>query len=163
MAVRFVAKRESAVALMRRHSPSQGGQSIVEFALVLPLLLLLTFGVIEFGFFVYNQQIITNAAREGARAGIVATQPRVCDTIACDQVGNSSIEWVVQQYCATHLVTFGAQNTPVTTVAGYANNAPFGANLSVTVEYGYSFFFFPILANLDTSETIRAVAVMRYE
>jgi len=42
------------------------GQSLVEFALVLPLLLMLILGAIDFGRLFYTKIIITNAAREGA-------------------------------------------------------------------------------------------------
>ena len=56
---------------------SDRGVAAVEFALILPLLLALTFGLIEFGLFMYNQQVLTNAAREGARAGIVQHDPRI--------------------------------------------------------------------------------------
>jgi Flp pilus assembly protein TadG len=48
------------------------GASMVEFALVLPILILILFGIIEFGILIYNQQVITNASREGARYGIVS-------------------------------------------------------------------------------------------
>lgn len=45
----------------------QQGASAIEFALILPLILTLMIGIIEFGF-LFNQQIsITQAAREGAR------------------------------------------------------------------------------------------------
>lgn len=44
----------------------QKGQSLVEFALVLPLLLMLVLGAIDFGRLFYTKIIITNAAREGA-------------------------------------------------------------------------------------------------
>jgi Flp pilus assembly protein TadG len=142
---------------MRQRPASRQGQSIVEFAFVLPLLLLLTFGIIEFGFFVYNKQIITNAAREGARVGIIATQPRVPAS------GADSITAIVDGYCANHLVTFGNASSPVTTVTGYAPNAAFGSNLSVRVDYSYSFLFFPILLNQSKVSSIEAVAVMRYE
>ena len=58
---------------MRIKFASQKGAAMVEFALILiPLLMLITFGIIEFGMFMYNQQVLTNASREGARAGIVA-------------------------------------------------------------------------------------------
>jgi Flp pilus assembly protein TadG len=142
---------------MRQRPSSRQGQSIVEFAFVLPLLLLLTFGIIEFGFFVYNKQIITNAAREGARIGIIATQPRVPAT------GADSITSIVNAYLGNHLVTFGNASTPVTSVTGYAPNAAFGSNLSVSVQYDYSFIFFPILLNQSKVSSIQAVAVMRYE
>lgn len=50
---------------------STGGQSLVEFALILPILLLLILGMIEFGWILNRQITLTNAAREGARAAAV--------------------------------------------------------------------------------------------
>jgi hypothetical protein len=47
------------------------GQGIVEFALVAPIFLALTFGVIELGWLVYSNHTLTNAAREGARYAMV--------------------------------------------------------------------------------------------
>jgi len=47
------------------------GQALVEYALVLPILLLLLLGIMEFGILVFNYNTIANAAREGARYGIV--------------------------------------------------------------------------------------------
>lgn len=52
----------------------QSGQSAVEFAVVISVLLLLIMGVVDFGraFFAYN--VVANAAREGARYGIIASR-----------------------------------------------------------------------------------------
>ncbi|MFC1761627.1 TadE/TadG family type IV pilus assembly protein [Planctomycetota bacterium] len=47
------------------------GSSLVEMAIVLHLLLLLTIGMLEYGWFFLNAQMITNAARHGARRGAV--------------------------------------------------------------------------------------------
>jgi Flp pilus assembly protein TadG len=47
----------------------QDGAAAVEFALVLPLLALLVMGIADYGYFFFSQQIVTNAAREGARTG----------------------------------------------------------------------------------------------
>lgn len=54
------------------------GQSLVEMAMVLPLLTFLTFGLVDFGRAYYFQVSVTNAAREGARTAIlnVYTGPR---------------------------------------------------------------------------------------
>ena len=49
----------------------QKGAVAVEFALILPVLVLLLFGIVEFSLLMYNKQILTNASREGARYGIV--------------------------------------------------------------------------------------------
>ena len=47
------------------------GQSLVEFAVVLPIFLLLLAGLVDFGLGLYSQMTIINASREGARLGIV--------------------------------------------------------------------------------------------
>jgi Flp pilus assembly protein TadG len=47
------------------------GQSLAEFAIVLPLLLLLFMGVVDFGRAIYAYNTVSNAARDGARKAIV--------------------------------------------------------------------------------------------
>ena len=48
---------------------NEDGVAAVEFALILPVLLVLVFGIINYGILLYDQAVITNAAREGARWG----------------------------------------------------------------------------------------------
>jgi len=48
------------------------GQAMVEFALIIPLFLLLLFALLDFGRVIYAQTTIAEDAREGARAGLVA-------------------------------------------------------------------------------------------
>ena len=55
-----------------RKSRSAKGAMTVEAALLLPLMLLLTFGVIEYGWVLMKSQQITNAARHAARAAVRA-------------------------------------------------------------------------------------------
>lgn len=54
-----------------RRVKSDRGASALEFALVIPVLLLLLFGIIEFGVIFQNQLALTHAAREGARMAAV--------------------------------------------------------------------------------------------
>lgn len=56
--------------LRRRTRIKRSGVSTVEFALVLPLLLLLTLGAIRYGHLFLKAQQITNAARHGARTAV---------------------------------------------------------------------------------------------
>lgn len=53
--------------LCRRES----GQELVEYAMILPLLLLLLLGIIEFSIIIFSYDTIANAAREGARVAII--------------------------------------------------------------------------------------------
>src|SRR5688500_16750560 len=68
------------------------GVSAVEFAIIAPLFVLLILGVIEFGRAMMVKQIITNAAREGARRAIIetATEPEVKQVVN-DYLANASI------------------------------------------------------------------------
>jgi Flp pilus assembly protein TadG len=61
----------------RRH-----GATLIEFALVLPILVILTLGIIEFGWYTKNQLGVANAVREGARvASIGQTQNQITTRI----------------------------------------------------------------------------------
>jgi hypothetical protein len=136
---------------------SQAGASVIEFAVILPLLVVLVFGIIEFGMLLYNQQVITNASREGARAGIVAQNPRL---------SSSSIDGVVQTYCLNHLVTFATvKPLPKTEFPdGYDPNALFGQDLKVKVTYDYEFLVIPnFILVFNKLRTMTAQTVMRYE
>lgn len=53
------------------------GQSVIEFALVLPLLLVILFGITEFGRAWMTVNLLTSAAREGARLAVVMPAPDV--------------------------------------------------------------------------------------
>lgn len=55
----------------KRRLRSETGAEVVEFALTLPLLLLVVLGIIEFGFLFREYEVVTNAAREGARIAIL--------------------------------------------------------------------------------------------
>jgi Flp pilus assembly protein TadG len=63
--------------MTRRADPRrrQSGAAAVEFALVLPLLLTLVLAAIDWGWYFFIDQVVTNCAREGARAGTVLPPP----------------------------------------------------------------------------------------
>jgi Flp pilus assembly protein TadG len=57
--------------MMRRLMMRDRGQNLVEFALLLPLLLLFILGIVEFGVAIFAYNTVANAAREGARVGVI--------------------------------------------------------------------------------------------
>lgn len=64
------------------------GQSLVETALVLPLLLLIVFGTIEFGRVFNAYLVVSNASREGARAAAVGKSNSEITTMATDKAAS---------------------------------------------------------------------------
>jgi Flp pilus assembly protein TadG len=61
-----------AMATLKRSARrNERGQAIVELALTLPLLLLVVLGVFDFGLMFQRYEVVTNAAREGARVGVL--------------------------------------------------------------------------------------------
>jgi Flp pilus assembly protein TadG len=132
----------------------QKGAIAVEFAFVLPLLIVLLVGIMEFGLILYNQQVITNASREGTRAGIVARSPRLDLT---------AITSVVNNYTQAHLVTFG-NATSAATVIDNSSGTSFGDDLAVTVTFDYDFLVLSKFINsLAGGLTLSAQTVMKYE
>ncbi len=55
-------------------SNTKRGQALVEFAIVIPVLLLVIVGIFDLGFAIYAQNMVSNAAVEGARTGIIISK-----------------------------------------------------------------------------------------
>jgi Flp pilus assembly protein TadG len=70
------------MAMTRRHRFNRKGQALVEFALVLPLVLLLVVGMLEFARAWNLHQTMTDAVREGARRAVLANTWPVDSTYA---------------------------------------------------------------------------------
>ena len=138
---------------MKAEIHSQKGVAAVEFALVLPLLVLLAFGIIEFSLALYDKAVITNASREGARAGIVFRDPAFTD---------GEIIGIVNQYCQNRLITFGSALQPTTSVVREGTST--GDDLTVQVHYQYTFLVIPgFITNMTGGIPMTAQTVMRME
>jgi Flp pilus assembly protein TadG len=61
--------------MLRRRMKSERGAAIVEFALVVPILFALVFGIAEFGYAFFVKSTISGAAREGVREMALANPP----------------------------------------------------------------------------------------
>lgn len=69
------------MAARRRGREGRRGQALVEFALVAPILLLLILGLVDFARAWNAYQVITDAAREGARAAVVENETITQDSV----------------------------------------------------------------------------------
>ena len=147
--------------MLERSLKNESGGAAVEFAILLPLLLLIIFGGIEYGLVMFNQQMLTNASREAARAGIV---------VGSSSIDDLEVEQIARDYCQDYLVTFEVpESVPTVTIARDGEDSKeFGHPLIVTVQYDYEFLLLPNLSSLfgessSSSLSLEATTTMRYE
>jgi Flp pilus assembly protein TadG len=110
------------------------GVAIVEFAIILPLLMLIVVGTMEFARAANIKQVVVNSAREGAR--IVALPP-----------GSQSNETLVRNRVDDYLTSNGLDLSLRTVTILGIDGAP-GTVGEVTVAYRYTFDFFGGIASL---------------
>jgi Flp pilus assembly protein TadG len=131
----------------------EGGVAALEFALMLPFLLMVLFGIIDVSMILCDKAVITNASREAARAGVV---------LRAQPWNSTQIQNVALSYTQNNLVTGG---TPASASAvAQVGTQKSGSPLRVTVKYTYQGFVFgSIFSAITGPVTISAVTVMNYE
>jgi TadE-like protein len=143
--------------LIRRLCGDEAAQ-LVEFALVLPMLLLVVLGIAEFGFIFQRYEVVTNAAREGARMAVLPGYTSA-DVIARLKV------YVSDGRVPTTVANPNVVVTNVTIPVG-AGLPPINAK-RVTVTYTHSYTFLPAIGGWFgasyTTVPLVAVAQMRKE
>lgn len=106
------------------------GASLVEFALVAPLLIMLVMGIIDFGWILSQNQDVRHGAREAARlaavdaGSVVAMTSLVCDAMNVSSGATVTFDRGSGAVGATGQVTIQA---PVTTLTGFSRLAFVGA------------------------------------
>ncbi|MDA3789080.1 MAG: pilus assembly protein [Desulfobacula sp.] len=136
-----------------QHLKNQKGAAVVEFAIVLPLLIIFTFGIIEFGVILFDKALITNASREGARFGILFNDPLHTVEEIQDRVK-------IHLDYGNRLINLGGPPSEIG-ILPVLN----GSLLSVTVNYSYDFLLLPnfVPALLPGTMNLSSVTTMRME
>jgi Flp pilus assembly protein TadG len=144
----------SAYGLPRRPSRRRhAGTSVVEMAIVLPLLLTLVFAIGEFGIAFTQWQTLINAAREGARTGVLFRGASCVPATVKTQVAST-----VSNYMSKSGIASGALST-----SSSGECAGSGTELSVTSQVPYTFAALPGLAGLESNIMLSASSTMRNE
>jgi Flp pilus assembly protein TadG len=144
-----VVKRTDSTSRRRR---AEAGTSIIEATIVLPLMLLLVFGIAEFGVSFTRWNSLTNAVREGARVGVVFRAP-------CD---NAAVTTLIETTVSDFADSSGIDPANITTtVAGECDGT--GTQLIVTSTVPYNYIALSALAGLAPSTDLSARTVMRNE
>ena len=132
-------------AIGRRRS--EAGQALVEFALILPVILLLVVGMLEFARAWNLHQVMTDAAREGARRAVLANT-----SLPTDQTQDS-----VKKAMWDRLAQFGYDPQYATmSIDPIANWKSTGSSMTITLTCPYRFWTVPFGSILmKTSVTMR--------
>ena len=125
-----------------RNARRDRGAAAVEFALLLPVLLLLVFGLIDFGRALNAQITLTQAAREGARlaalgqsnvasrtqAAATGLSPVSVNVTACPAGAGQGVNAVVKTSYSFSFVT------PISAIAGMFGSAGYGSTMTLTAQ-----------------------------
>jgi Flp pilus assembly protein TadG len=141
-----------------RRARGERGAQLVEFALVLPVLLFVVLGIADFGIVFQRYEVLTNAAREGARMAVL---PGYSD---------NDVRVRVRAYLTAARVPWTSTNPTITPVAVSiamgAGQPPITAK-QVTVTYTHSYMFIGGIASMFgatfTTLPLTAVSEMRSE
>lgn len=147
-----------------RRVAADSGQALVEFALVLPILLMVVIGIFEFGRAWNTYQVITDAAREAARTAVVKkseTSSSITQVVndALTRASLRTASFNNANPCPTGKVT--AADVCIAGLGGAT-----GSSATVQVRYPYSFTFLGRLLEWTTGQsniTLRSTFVMRNE
>lgn len=121
------------------------GQSLVEMAIALPILLVLLIGLVEMARAWNVRQVMTNAAREGARQAVVVGPQTEADVVA-----------TVESYLSDANL-----DPSLWTVGVEGMGSGIGLSTTVTVAYSYSFAILgPVVDLLQSSATIPGTIMM---
>ena len=139
----------------RFRSAGEQGSELIELALVLPILLMIIAGIVDFGFLFQQYEVVTNAAREGARIAVLP--------------GYTTAD--VQARVQNYLTAGGLGTAPAPTVTTGTLTLPSGlvvATRQVVVTYPHTFAFIGPIAGLVggsgwTTLTLQASSTMRAE
>lgn len=134
---------------LRRLIKENRGVVAVEFALFLPVFLLLTFGIIELGAAWYQKQMLVSASREGARLGSLYSESGITAY---------EVETRVNEY----LTDSGFPGTTTVEVTGVDGGTGDPVTVNITAPYN-----FPVLNALTGavpgSINLSATTIMRHE
>jgi Flp pilus assembly protein TadG len=171
-----LANSEPSPTRQRRLPRGRSGQALVEFAIVLPILMLLVIGIIDFGFAFNSWGTTQNAAREAARAAAVTNSVSTIKnraTVAGSSIDVAAAEISLACNRPTINNTF-YDCTKGLNGSGTCTNGPCSAPgtwhemegdiVRITVDHPYRFRTpLPSLVGLGATVTLKASIQTRYE
>lgn len=114
----------------RTRGSDDRGQAMVEFTLMIMLLLVVVFGIIDFGAALYDQTMLASAAADGARSGAISNSTSTAQSAALAAVNNAI--GCTPTASATTVASTPAQ-IQVTATCRYSGITPLGALVGIVI------------------------------
>jgi Flp pilus assembly protein TadG len=150
---------------IRKKIRHRRGVSVVEAAMVMPVVFMFVFGVLEYGRYVMTLQVLTNACREGARYAMIHPQPV---TVSGTTYGNatSDVQAIIDKALAGQrlngqTVSIYAADSLGNNIGSW-NSAQAGQSVCVQINGNYNAII-PTLLRMPSSFAVTSKAVMRTE
>jgi Flp pilus assembly protein TadG len=137
--------------MSRNITRDERGQAVTEFAVILPVLLMVLFAIFQFGVVFNNYIQVTSAAREGARKGAVSRGAGNCAQV-------QTLAQNAAKQAAAGLSTSGMNVTVADTCT--SNAIAQGSDMTVTVTYPWSV---KVLGYVVASGNLTSATTMRVE
>lgn len=146
---------------IRRNRPpmKRRGAALVEAAIILPILFMITLGIIEFGRALMVAQIITTAAREGTRLGILAGKSNADVKATVDSIMLDALNVSSDKYTVTITVTPASGNPDP---GNECKNATTGDLVQVVVQIPFEHVGY-IRPDWLSGSKLRGECAMRHE
>jgi Flp pilus assembly protein TadG len=140
-----------------RRIKNQRGAALLEAAITIPIILLISVGIFEFGRAFQTWQVLTNAAREGARIAVIT--------------GTNDPQ--IRQRVRDYLQAGGLEHREEIVIVDVDRNVPFGSSNAsrITINYPFSFMVLNPVVRMVTPQSntgagplaMGATALMRNE
>jgi Flp pilus assembly protein TadG len=147
-----------------RLTKNERGAALIETAITIPVILLISVGIFEFGRAYQTWQVLTNASREGARQAILTDRT------------DADVRGAVENYLRSGGLPCVGTTVPKTcrgsATVNINRSVPFGPNTAsqITVDYPFDFIFLNPVLNLvkkgptpASARNMQSVALMRNE
>lgn len=124
------------MGIRRGRRRNERAAAAVEFALIAPLLLMLVFGIIDFGWMLMKANLVNNAARDAARAASLSGSYEDIQEIVDSELESAGIDEDDVTVLITCTNTSGSNCTG--TASSYNANATTGSAVQVKVTYTHN-------------------------
>lgn len=121
------------------------GLALVEFALILPIVVLLVLGAITFTVALYNKAILTYASRQAVRAWVV-TKP---------MMSKDSVQQAASALCRTQTINFGTSGATCVPLATGPDLPLPGDTLTVSVSLNFTGLYLFNQAQINAQTTMK--------